>query len=75
MTPQARATIEDIFRHRSWDNQQQDAAAQQVHDILAQAAGIVVGNVPPSPDRTVALRQLRECAMNCDSAILNGGKY
>lgn len=39
------------------------------------AVKTIVGCVPPSPDRSAAIRKIREARMDCNSAITHGGKY
>jgi hypothetical protein len=35
---------------------------------------VIIETVPPSPDRSVAIRKLREARMDCNSAITFDGK-
>jgi hypothetical protein len=42
---------------------------------LVLAALAIVRHVPPSPDRSAALRKIREARMDCNSAITHRGKY
>lgn len=61
------------FTYAPW-NSEQTQAGNAVREALIKACGVIIQNVPPSPDRSVALRQLREARMNCNSAItFNGG--
>ena len=41
----------------------------------AHAVKIIVELVPPGPDRTVAIRKIREARMDANSALTFGGKY
>ena len=66
--------LNDIFDYHSW-NEEQQAQGKIVRDILKEAFATIIENVPPCPDRSVALRQLRDARMNCNSAITHGGKY
>ncbi len=66
--------IKDMFLYHPWD-QDQIRRGEQVRDSLMNAVRIIISCVPPSPDRTVAIRKLREARMDCNSAITHGGKY
>jgi hypothetical protein len=47
----------------------------RVRTVLCEAFKEVIRTVPPSADRSAALRKLREARMDCNSAITFGGKY
>ena len=66
--------LADIFEYHSWDDSQ-IAAGSFVRSALAVAFKTIVENVPPCPDRTVALRKIREARMDANSAITHRGKY
>lgn len=68
------AQIEDMFEYHPWDEEQK-RKGQVVRQALAIAFKTIVMNVPPCPDRTVALRKLREARMDANSAITHQGKY
>jgi hypothetical protein len=68
------ASIEDAFEYHSWTDQMV-VQGFRVRHALADAVKVIVENVPPSPDRTVAIRKLREARMDCNSAITFQGKY
>lgn len=42
---------------------------------LAKAVLAIIDNAPPSPDRSAAIRKLREARMDANSAITHNGKY
>jgi hypothetical protein len=48
---------------------------ERVMVSLAGALSIIVENVPPGPDRTVAIRKIREAYSNCHSAIMHDGRF
>jgi len=73
-TPEVAATVDDMFEYHKWD-EQQVANGVRVREALASAVKVIIDNVPPSPDRTVAIRKLRDARMDCNSAITHGGKY
>ncbi len=65
--------IEATFEYQPW-NEEQKAAGKLVRDALAAAFKVIVQHVPPGPDRSVALRKLREARMDANSAITFGGR-
>lgn len=66
--------VDDMFDYHPWNNEQK-LQGKAVLETLKVAVLAIVVNVPPSPDRTVAIRKLREARMDCNSAITHGGKY
>jgi len=74
VTPAVAQAIEDAFEYHPWDEGQQSAGGL-VRRVLADAVKIIVQYVPLGPDRTVAIRKIREARMDCNSAITHAGKY
>lgn len=74
LTPEVSEAIEDAFEYHKW-NEGQVERGKAVRAILAHAVKVIVEHVPPGPDRTVAIRKIREARMDCNSAITHGGKY
>ncbi len=74
LTPEVEQAIDDAFEYHKWDDDQV-AAGKRVREILAEAVKVIVRDVPPSPDRTTAIRKIREARMDANSAITHGGKY
>lgn len=74
LTPEVEAAIEDAFEYHPW-NDDQKVRGGLVRKALADAVKVIVANVPPGPDRTVAIRKLREARMDANSALTHGGKY
>lgn len=66
--------IAGIFDYHPWDEAKIDAG-KKVRAALGAAYKAVIENVPPCPDRTVALRKIREARMDANSAITHGGLY
>lgn len=66
--------VEEAFTFQPWDGKQQQAG-QIVREALVQAARTILRNVPDGPDRSVALRKLREVRMDCNSAITFDGRF
>jgi hypothetical protein len=72
--PENAAAIYDMFEYHAWD-EQKIARGHVVRKALAAAVGVIITNVPPGPDRSVAIRKIREARMDCNSAITHDGKY
>ncbi len=68
------ATVEDMFVYKPWTPEQTEKG-KRVAAKLIDAVNSIVANVPPSADRSAAIRKLREARMDCNSAITHGGKY
>lgn len=66
--------LDDQYSYHAWTKEQVEAG-QKVRDGLKAAAQAIIENVPPSADRTVALRKLREARMDANSAITHNGRY
>lgn len=66
--------IDDAFRYHPWDAAQ-TVKGTEVRNALALAVKVIVHNVPPCPDRTTAIRKIREARMDANSAITHGGRY
>ena len=67
-------SIEDAFEYHSW-TPEMIAKGTAVRKALSAAVAVIIANVPPGPDRTVAIRKIREARMDANSAITHGGKY
>jgi hypothetical protein len=74
LTPEVEESIDDAFEYHPWD-EHQTAHGKQVRIELSNAVRVIVQNVPPCPDRSAAIRKLREARMDCNSAITHRGKY
>jgi hypothetical protein len=66
--------VANVFDFHPWTDDQ-IAAGKAVRAALGNAFQVVIRNVPPSADRTVALRKIREARMDANSAITHGGRY
>lgn len=74
LTPEVSGQIDDAFDYHPWDAEQ-TANGAIVRSVLANAVKAIIDHVPPCPDRTVAIRKIREARMDCNSAIAHKGKY
>jgi hypothetical protein len=66
--------VKDVFDYHKWTDEQ-IAQGEKVREALGAAFKAIIENVPPSPDRTVALRKIREARMDANSAITHNGVY
>lgn len=66
--------VDDLFAYHPADDHQA-AAMREVRIALADAFKAVLRFCPPCPDRTVALRKIREARMDANSAISLRGQY
>ncbi len=73
LTKETAADIDAAFDYQPW-NEEQTAIGKRVREALANAVKVIVACVPPSPDRTVAIRKIREARMDCNSAITFQGR-
>lgn len=74
VTPDVHQAVEDMFEYHALDDAQKERG-RVVREALKAAVRVIIANVPPCPDRTVAIRKLREARMDSNSAITHGGKY
>jgi len=74
LSDEVSAAIHDAFGyHDLTGNQRLDI--NNVTLALLHAVKVIVEKVPPSPDRSAAIRKIREAKMDCSSAITHRGKY
>lgn len=66
--------IDDAFEYHAWDAEQV-IRGNRVREVLAHAVKVIVAIVPPGPDRTIAIRKIREARMDANSAITHNGRY
>jgi hypothetical protein len=74
VTPEVDQTVDDMFEYHTWD-ERHVAHGKEVREALVRAVKAIIDHVPPGPDRSVAIRKLREARNDCNSAITHGGKY
>ncbi len=74
LTPEVAAAIEDAFEYHKWTDAQVQAGTE-IRRTLTEAVKAIVEGAPPSPDRSAAIRKIREARMDANSAITHGGKY
>ena len=74
LTPEVEKAIDDAFEYHKWD-ERKNVAGAAVRKVLAEAVKVIVKYVPPCPDRSSAIRKIREARMDANSAITHEGKY
>lgn len=74
VTPEVAAAIDDAFVYHAWDAEMVRRGSL-VREALSNAVKVIVANVPAGPDRTVAIRKVREARMDANSAITHKGRY
>jgi hypothetical protein len=71
---QVTSEIEHAFAYHPWMDDQ-TKRGELVRQALVSAVKVIVASVPPCPDRSAAIRKLREARMDCNSAITHNGRY
>lgn len=66
--------IDEVMAYHAWAPEK-IAAGVEIRKALGLAIRAIVKNAPPSADRSVAIRKLREARMDANSAITHGGKF
>lgn len=66
--------IEQAFTYHAWDAGQVEQGKQVVEACVA-LGRVILRVVPDGPDRSVALRKLRELRMDLNSAITHFGQF
>lgn len=74
VTPEIEEQIKDLFEYHTLD-EDQIRRGSNVRMSLTAAVRMIIENVPPSADRSTAIRKLREARMDCLSAITHRGRY
>lgn len=74
LTAEVKHSIADAFEYHPWTPAMFEHG-KRVREALAAAVEVIVENVPPSPDRSAAIRKIREARMDCNSAITHNGHY
>jgi len=62
LTDEVGQTVEDMFEYHKWDTDQTNSG-YYVRRALADAVKVMIDHVPPCPDRSAAIRKLREARM------------
>ena len=74
VTKEVEETVSDMFTYHPWNTDQMEHGSY-VKSALEIAMLTILRHVPPCPDRSAAIRKLRESRMDCNSAITHAGKY
>lgn len=73
LTLEEKQQLDNWFRHHPPTEDQADDYAT-IRLVARHLAETICKRVPPSADRTAALRKLRECVMTANAGIACGGK-
>lgn len=74
LTPEVESEIDDVFLYQPWSDEM-TARGTRIREALAEAVKVLIANAPPCPDRSAAIRKIREARMDANSAITHAGKY
>jgi len=74
LTSEVFDVVRDMFEYHPWNDEQKNHGVV-VRKALEDAFLEVLKHVPSCPDRSAALRKIREARMDCNSAITHNGKY
>lgn len=66
--------IEEMFTYHA-PTPLQVISLHEVREAAKTFCSILAAHVPPSADRSVAIRKLRECVMSANAAIVLRGKF
>jgi len=66
--------LKQVMDYHPWGDTKKEMG-QKVRDALGQALKTIIQYVPPCPDRTVAIRKIREARMDANSAITHDGAF
>jgi hypothetical protein len=72
--PVSEKNVEECFTFAPWNPDQLAAGAKVVAALIA-AAKVVLQEVPPGPDRSCAIRKIREARMDANSGITHRGRF
>lgn len=72
LTPEIERSIDDAFEYHKWTPEQLEAGVA-IRVALANAVKAIVACAPPCPDRSAAIRKIREARMDANSAITHRG--
>lgn len=74
LTEEVEAVVRDAFEYHTWTPEMIERGAR-VREALILATLQIIRDVPPGPDRSAAIRKIREARMDANSAITHGGRY
>ncbi len=66
--------IDNLFTYHA-PTEEQVGDYQEIRRTAMQLARVIEMRCPQSPDRTVAIRKLRECVMIANASIATGGGH
>ena len=66
--------LDSVMAYHPW-TPEQIAKGKIVRDALSAALKAIIENVPPSADRSAAIRKIRDARMDANSAITHNGAF
>lgn len=66
--------LKGVMDYHPWDDAKIEKG-KLVREALGNAIRVIIENVPPSADRSVAIRKIRDARMDCNSAITHNGAF
>jgi hypothetical protein len=73
ITTEERRALDDVFTYHA-PNEEQKLAYSWVREGAKAFAATILARVPSCPDRTIALRKIREAVMDANAAIALEGR-
>lgn len=68
------AQLNDVMSYHPWTPEKIEKGTK-IREVLGNALRIIIETVPPCADRSAAIRKLRDCRMDCNSAITHDGAF
>lgn len=66
--------LKNVMDYHPWTPEKVEKG-NKVRAALSEALRVIIETVPPSADRSAAIRKIRDCRMDCNSAITHDGSY
>lgn len=66
--------VDEVFDYAEWDVDQLNAG-HEIREALKNGVRAILRCAPSCPDRSAAIRKLREARMDANSAITHRGKF
>jgi hypothetical protein len=73
-SPEVEKEIREMMTFAPWGEKQIEAGKKVVEAGIALMLTIV-NNVPPGPDRDIAIRHIRDARMSANSALTHQGRF
>jgi hypothetical protein len=73
-SPEVEEEVRELLSYHKLTDPQIEKG-QAVREQAIQLVLTIIRNVPPGPDRTVAIRKIREAVMDANSCITHNGRF